>query len=147
MSSLCDCQLFPGSSMRVHQINSSKWLLFMLFFSSDLEVLICSQSRIWSRSHQRPVKINNLAIQVSNNIRLILCSWVWVLGLFHWLSSKESTCQSRRCGFDPWVEKIPWRRKWQPAPVFLCGKFRGLVGYSPWGHKELDTTERLSMST
>ena len=46
--------------------------------------------------------------------------------------------------FNPWVRKIPWSRKWQPAPVFLSGKFHGqrtLVGYSPWGHKELDTTE------
>ena len=44
----------------------------------------------------------------------------------------------RRCRFDLWVEKIPWRRKWQPMPVFLPGKFRGwrnLAGYSPWGHK------------
>ena len=41
-----------------------------------------------------------------------------------------------RPGFDPWVRKIPWRRKWQPTPVLLPGKFRGwrsLVGYSPWG--------------
>ena len=48
--------------------------------------------------------------------------------------------------FDPWVRKIPWRRKWQPTPVLLPGKFNGwriLVGYSPWGHKESDTTERL----
>ena len=40
------------------------------------------------------------------------------------------------------VRKIPWRRKWQPTPVFLPGKFHGLrsrVGYSPWGPKELDT--------
>ena len=46
--------------------------------------------------------------------------------------------------FHPWVRKIPWRRKWQPTPVFLPGKShrqRSLVGYSPWGHKELDTTE------
>ena len=38
---------------------------------------------------------------------------------------KESACQCRRwkrCGFDPWVGKIPWRRKWQPTPVFLPGK-------------------------
>ena len=48
---------------------------------------------------------------------------------------------------DPWVGKIPWRRKWQLTPVFLPGKFHGqrsLAGYSPWGHKESDTTERLS---
>ena len=41
----------------------------------------------------------------------------------------------RRCGFDPWVGKIPWRRKWQPTPVFLPGKSheqRSLAGYSPW---------------
>ena len=48
--------------------------------------------------------------------------------------------------FDPWVGKIPWRRKWQPTPVFLPAKshgWRSLVGYSPWGGKELDTTKRL----
>ena len=46
--------------------------------------------------------------------------------------------------FGPWVGKIPWRRKWQPTLVFLLGKScgqRSLVGHSPWGHKELDTTE------
>ena len=42
-----------------------------------------------------------------------------------WLSSKESTCQCRRHGFDPWVRKIPWRRKWQPTLVFLPGKSHG----------------------
>ena len=41
------------------------------------------------------------------------------------LSGKESACQFRRCGFDPWVGKIPWRRKWQPTPVFLPGKSHG----------------------
>ena len=64
-------------------------------------------------------------------------------------SGKESICPCRRCkrlGFDPWVGKIPWGRKWQPTPVFLPGKSHGhrsLVGYSPWGCKESDTTERL----
>ena len=49
-------------------------------------------------------------------------------------------------GFNPWVGKIPWRRKWQPTPVFLPGKSHGqksLVSYSPWGRKESDTTEQL----
>ena len=43
-------------------------------------------------------------------------------GLSWWFSGKESTCQSMRCRklrFDPWVGKIPWRRKWQPTAVFL----------------------------
>ena len=69
---------------------------------------------------------------------------------FRWCSGKESTCQCRRCkrcGFNPWVRKIPWRRKWQPTSVFLPGKPHGqrsLAGYSPWDLKELDKTERLS---
>ena len=62
-------------------------------------------------------------------------------------SGKEPTCQCRigkRLGFNPWVRKIPWRRAWQPAPIFLPGESHGqrsLAGYSPWGHKELDMTE------
>jgi len=46
--------------------------------------------------------------------------------------------------FNPWVRKIPWRRAWQPTPVFLPGESHGqrsLVGYSPWGCKELNWTE------
>ena len=49
--------------------------------------------------------------------------------------------------FDPWVGKSPWRREWQPTPVFLPGEFHGqrsLVGYSPGGRKESDMTEQLS---
>ena len=52
----------------------------------------------------------------------------------------------RRPGFGLWVGKTPCRRKWQPTAVFLPGKSHGqksLVGYDPWGHKELDTTEQL----
>ena len=60
------------------------------------------------------------------------------------ISGKESACQCKRykrCGFDHWVQKIPWRRKWQPTPGFLPGKFHGqrrLVGYSSWSCEELD---------
>ena len=53
----------------------------------------------------------------------------------------------KRCGSDPWVRKIPWRRAWQTTPVLLPGESHGqksLAGYSPWGHKELDMTEQLN---
>ena len=49
--------------------------------------------------------------------------------------------------FDPWVGKIPWRRTWRPAAVFLPGKAHGqrsLVGCCPWGCKELDMIYRLN---
>ena len=63
-----------------------------------------------------------------------------------WLSGKESACPSRRHRFDPWVGKIPWRRKWQPIPVFLPGKSRGqrsLTGYSLQSCEESNMTEKL----
>ena len=59
-------------------------------------------------------------------------------------SSGSSSLQCQRSRFDPWVRKIPWRRAWQPIPVFLLGESQGqrsLVDYSPQGHKELDMTE------
>ena len=69
------------------------------------------------------------------------------LGLPGGTSGKELTCQCRRhkrLGFNPWAGKIPWRRAWQPTPVFLAGESygqRSLAGYSPWGHEESDTIE------
>ena len=88
--------------------------------------------------------------------RLSLSLYIWkilstpkilklIQGLPWWLcgkkkKKKKTNCQCRRPGFDPWVRKIPWRRKWQPSPVFLSGKSHGqriLVGYSPWGLKRV----------
>ena len=74
------------------------------------------------------------------NCRLV--SW----GLPRWHSGEEPVRQCRRHkrrGFDPWVRKIPWRKKWHPTSV-LPGESRGqrsLTCYSPWGCKESDTTE------
>ena len=62
-------------------------------------------------------------------------------------SGKEPICQCRRPrrrGFSPWVEKIPWRRKWQLTPGFLSGQSHGqrsLVGYRPRGCKESGMTK------
>ena len=61
---------------------------------------------------------------------------------------QETTCQCWRPGFSLWVGKIPWRRKWQPTPVFLPGKSHGkrnLAGYSPWDCR-VNTTEWLTFS-
>ena len=51
---------------------------------------------------------------------------------------KESACNAGDLGFNSWVGKIPWRRKWQPTPVFLSGESHGqrsLTDYSSWGRK------------
>ena len=67
----------------------------------------------------------------ANNMKM----WLFFCGrLPKQLRGKESACECRRCGFDPWVRKIPGRRTWQPTPVFLPGKVheqRSLAGYSP----------------
>ena len=78
------------------------------------------------------------------------CTVYWQLtvcrGFSGGSSGKEPACQCRWCkrqGFDSWVGKIHWRRKWQPTPVILPGKpheQRNLAGCSPWGQKELDAT-------
>ena len=75
-------------------------------------------------------------------LRLLIGRRILYHGFLGGTSDKE-----QRHGFNPWVRKIPWRRKGQPTPVFLPGELRGqrsLAGYNPWGCKELDTTEWLS---
>ena len=60
------------------------------------------------------------------------------------LPGLSQSLQGGISGSDPWFRKIPWRRKWQPTPVCLPGESHGqrsLVGYSPWGHQESDTTD------
>ena len=64
---------------------------------------------------------------------------------YWWLNGKESTCNAEDAR-----NTLPWRRRWKPAPVFLPGKFHGqrsLVVYSPWVHKESDTTDCMSTHT
>ena len=89
-----------------------------------------SRQKYWSGLPFHPP--GDLPDNSEKNGKVILISWPislctrqsgvkQMLGLIWWLSGKESTCQCRRCGFDPWVRNIPWRSKRQPAPVFLPG--------------------------
>ena len=69
-------------------------------------------------------------------------------GLPWWLGRYRICLQCRRPRFDPWFGKIPWRREWLPSSVILPEEFHGqrcLAGYSPWSHKEMDMTERLTL--
>ena len=74
--------------------------------------------------------------------RLCSCPMSIQHGVPHDASDKESACQCRghriKCGFDPWVKKVSWSRKWHPTPIFLPAKSHGqrsLAGYCPWGSK------------
>ena len=86
-------------------------------------------------------------IYILQCVKQIASFWASQVGA----SGKKPACQYRRCkrcGLDPWVRKIPWRRALQPTPVFLPGESHGqrsLVGYSPWSHTESDMTKRLGI--
>ena len=84
------------------------------------------------------------------NIIISIMSAIYWLGVMYfsgWASLikiVKNLPAMQETGFDPWIRKIPWRREWQPTPVFLPREFHGqrsLAGYSPWGHKESDMTE------
>ena len=96
------------------------------------------------------VQDNSLVLRmvVQSVTRIFPCSpWSWKISsikssaLYFWVWKWDMQFlkkSSKRRGFYPWVEKIPWRRKWQPTLGYLPGKFHGqrsLVGYSPWRHK------------
>ena len=68
----------------------------------------------------------------------------WLVGWKEGAQEGAVTEKKKMRSFDPWVRKIPCRRKWQSTPVFLPGEYHGqrsLVGYILWGYKELGTTE------
>ena len=121
----------------------------------------CSQPVV---SHSCPALINQLHLtyQAGCGMEAILgkevagsyCSYTKLQQIpqdFPYGSDSKSVClQCGRPGFDSWVRKTPWRRKWQPTPVLLPGDSHGgrsLVGYSPWGRKESDVTEQLQFQT
>ena len=140
---------FPCNNTRV----GYHFLLQSIFPTQGLNpgLLHCRQM-LYHLSHQGSSIILSEVSQKykeKHHMLSLTCSYLQIStpGLPKWCSGEESTCQCKRwkrCGFDPWVGKIPWRRKWKPTPVFLPGKSdgqRSLAGYIPMGHKESDKTE------
>ena len=101
-----------------------------------------NSSQVWAVSPRKMANLTQL-LPLTITFQGTLTAFYLVdmrLGLPWWLSGKEPSCQFGRCGFNPWVGKIPWRRKWQPTLAFLPWKSHGqrsLVGYSPWGRKRV----------
>ena len=85
---------------------------------------------------------NTMLFTATNNPRLC---YLWMLNEYWCLSDKESACSAEDLGSIPGSRIFPWRREWLPTPVFAWRiSWRSLAGYSPWGCKELDTTEWLT---
>ena len=104
-----------------------------------------------SSSWQFAAVMFSLCLEVFSIIITLRCVHI-LPNTTSWLGGKGSTCQCQRVGLNPWIRKIPWRRKWQLTPVFLPGEFHGQrspAGYSPWGLKrvrhDLATTQQKSL--
>ena len=86
----------------------------------------------WSPKHWTTKEVAKESIEIAAIDTVIALKPIVIKrGLPWWLSGEQPNCQCRRHVFDPWVGKIPWRRKWQPSPAFLPGKSHGqrsLVG-------------------
>ena len=124
-----------GAYFAKQQYENKKHTLYRrIEFSSPIFKMILAQA--------------HMSLQKKDCLRKVyMHTSTYLTRLPRWLSGKESACQCKRSRFNPWVGKIPQRRKWQPTPVFLPGKSHGqrnLVGYSLWDCKELDMTERLN---
>ena len=133
---------------------STHLLLFCLLVShrSQVAFAICRTQEAHSCHGVLPLLIPLPAVLLSHIcMTLSLSSFESLLKLsferdFPGGSDGKWGRQCGRPGFDPWIGNISWRRKWQPTPALLPGKFHGrrsVVGYSPWGCKESDTTEWL----
>ena len=99
-----------------------------------------SHMKGWGKTLGEPGLPSTGLHRVRHNWSNLAAAAAYLLGFPGGSTGKETTCQWRRLGFKPWARKIPWRRAWQPTPVFLPGEFheqRNLVGYSPWGHKRV----------
>ena len=105
------------------------------------------QDKIWGDPH---IFQGILLTQDRTHVSCVSCIGRWILHHYAtWEALIYYACKAGDPGFDSWVGRISWRRKWQSTPALLPGKSHGqrsLIGYSPWGRKESDMTELLATS-
>ena len=126
---------FEILSLLVGKKRLKKSMNVHIHLNTQTENRVCINSSQWIKDGLEPGGLFEGAI--------FFGGWEGTLNLPWWLRWQIICLQCRRPGFSPWVGKIPWRRKWRPTPIFLPGESHGqrrLEGYSPWGHKESDTT-------
>ena len=107
---------------------------------------ILLQSADWSRLSSNYIKWKWLPYHWTQLItrHLLMANGIWAFQVA--LVVNTYLAMQVRCEFEPWVRKIPWRREWQPTPVFLPRESHGqrcLAGFSPQGHTESDTMRQL----
>ena len=131
----------PAGPPLIHSFLPLPWLPPSLSLSLLAEWPVVLFAQVWRVSQD-----TGLTMLKSGKSQPTWASWSFDPPFPWWLRGYSVCLQYGRPGFDPWVGKISWRRKWQPTLVFLPGEsqgWRNLVDYSPWGRKESDMTELL----
>ena len=141
-SSPCTWENWEGRNMIILTELQSFWEQKLLIHMSRLLTAWFFQCSV-SFSKANPIRAQHWSYCILQSTISIMKGFSGGLVVKN-LPAMQETC--RRHGFDPWVGKIPWRRKWQLAPVFLPRESHGqrsLAGYSPLGRKELDMSKQL----
>ena len=121
MSKLC----FTGNDPLKYQSSTS------LLCLSSLDFNLWHINTLLKDFFPYPRKSHDCWVYGINSNDCILNAMSVPYGLPSWHSGKEPACQCRRCRFNPWVRKPPWRRKRQPTPVFLPGESHGRGSLTP----------------
>ena len=124
-------------------LNPIPWRFFTIVLSKNLVKLMPKIDILCS--HRTLKEFGSLSSYTLSNF----CMWYKIRGFLGGSDGKESACNAGNPGSTPGPERSPGEGNGYPTPVVLPGRFHGqrrLVGYSPWGCKELDTTEQLTLS-
>ena len=128
------CQNWAGNPWHALRVHYKKiWIscsILLAMSKADRQLIIPCESPVKGTVPRVGTNVMTSTAPSNSPVRQVFDS-----GYFSGSEDKESTWQYRRLGFNPWVWKIPWRREWQPTPVFLPGESqrqRSLEGYSPW---------------
>ena len=121
----------------------------LTLITSEKPCQSCKKRKRKKRKREEKGKAGSKA--KTEQVRMLLWFRLLQQGFPVGTSDKEPACQCRsckRCGFNPWVGKIPWRKAWQPTPILLPGVIpwlqRILAVYSPWGCIESDNWSNLA---
>ena len=148
VSSLCLIWWWVWSQGERWECRFSKWCMYLCVLVIQAHLARHKYHRVeCQRGHTEGSEFSDLGKKMTTvkwiNVAGLKYFIIMILGLPWGINGQESTYQCRRHGFNPWVGKTPWRRKWQPTVVFLPGESprqRSLAGHSKWGPKESDMT-------
>ena len=123
------------SAINLIRLKKAVVIMIMVYCSERIQSKTLKRKGTWCEVQQKPGASFQCLPQWTHKYCAIFLASMFEEGFLGGSAVKKSTCQCRRCGFDPWMMNIPWRRKWQLNLVFLPGKPHGqrnLLDHNPW---------------